>query len=138
MPIYEFRCQECARKSTFSFSYTEYDSAQPACRYCNSQRLKRLISRVALAKSEEARMDALSDESLMAGLDEEDPRALGQFMRKMSGEMGEDLGEEFDEVVDRLEKGQSPEDIEQAMPDLADGDGGGIGGDSFGGLGDDF
>ena len=32
--------------------------------------------------------------------------------------MGEDLGDEFGEVVERLEKGQKPEDIERAMPDL--------------------
>jgi len=42
----------------------------------------------------------------------------------MSQEMGEDLGEEFGEVVDRLERGQSPEEIEKAMPELAEGDGG--------------
>ena len=53
----------------------------------------------------------------LAGL-EEDPQALGRMMRKMSREMGEELGPEFDEVVDRLEKGQSPEDIEAALPDL--------------------
>jgi hypothetical protein len=76
---------------------------------------------VALGKSEEARMDTMMDESALAGLDEEDPRALGQFMRKMSREMGEDMGEEFEEVVDRLEKGQAPEDIEAALPDLAAG-----------------
>jgi hypothetical protein len=40
------------------------------------------------------------------------------MMRKMGKEMGEDLPPEFDEVVDRLEKGQSPEDIEKAIPDL--------------------
>jgi hypothetical protein len=39
--------------------------------------------------------------------------------------MGEDLPPEFDEVVDRLESGQSPEDIESAIPDL--------GGDASGG-----
>jgi hypothetical protein len=44
----------------------------------------------------------------------------------MSDEMGEDLGPEFDEVVDRLEKGQSPEEIESSMPDLADDLGGGM------------
>jgi hypothetical protein len=49
------------------------------------------------------------------------------MMRKMSAEMGEDLGPEFDEVVDRLEKGQSPEEIEEALPDLG-GDEGNIGG----------
>jgi hypothetical protein len=32
--------------------------------------------------------------------------------------MGEDLPPEFNEVVDRLEKGQSPEEIESAIPDL--------------------
>jgi Flp pilus assembly protein TadB len=47
------------------------------------------------------------------------------MMRKMSNEMGEDVGPEFDEVVDRLEAGQSPEDIEKAIPDLEGTMGGG-------------
>jgi len=63
-------------------------------------------------------METLIDDNSLAGLDEEDPKALGHFMRKMSREMGEDLGEEFEEVVDRLEKGESPEAIEESMPDL--------------------
>ena len=57
----------------------------------------------------------------LAGLDENDPRSLGKFMRKMGHETGEDLGDEFNEVVDRLEKGEAPESIEQSMPDLAAG-----------------
>jgi hypothetical protein len=48
-------------------------------------------------------------------------------MRKMGNEMGEDLPPEFDNVVDRLESGQSPEEIESALPDL----GGAGGGDDF-------
>jgi hypothetical protein len=35
------------------------------------------------------------------------------------------MGPEFEEVVDRLEAGEAPEDIERAIPDL----GGGMGGD---------
>jgi hypothetical protein len=31
------------------------------------------------------------------------------------------MGPEFDEVVDRLERGQAPEDIERDLPDLAGG-----------------
>ena len=46
-------------------------------------------------------------------------------MRRMSREMGEEMPPEFDEVVDRLEAGQSPEDIESALPDLAEPGGGG-------------
>jgi hypothetical protein len=45
------------------------------------------------------------------------------MMRKMSNEMGEEVGPEFDEVVDRLEAGQNPEDIEKAIPDLEGGNG---------------
>jgi hypothetical protein len=72
-----------------------------------------------------ARLEALADPSSLAGLDENDPRSIGRWMRKMSAEMGEDLGDEFDEMVDRLEAGESPEDIEAAMPDLGGADFGG-------------
>jgi hypothetical protein len=62
--------------------------------------------------------DDFSDPSALEGL-EDDPQSLGRMMRKMGREMGEDMPPEFDEVVDRLEKGQSPDEIESAMPDLA-------------------
>lgn len=139
MPLYVFRCLDCRRMVQLQYSFSEYEKATPACTHCGSENLKRRIGRVALAKSEDTRMDSLMDESALAGLDEEDPRALGRFMRQMSQEMGEDLGEEFGEVVDRLEKGQSPEEIEEAMPDLADDGamGGGMGGAMGGGF-DDF
>jgi hypothetical protein len=76
-----------------------------------------------VAKSEDSRLDSLDPENLMAGVDEDDPRSLGRFMRKMSSEMGEDMGDEFNEVVDRLESGESPESIEETMPDLGEGSG---------------
>lgn len=127
MPNYEYRCQDCGRKVRYFFTYEEYDSAEPTCTHCGSDQVRRLISRVALAKSEESRLDAMDPDKMMAGLDEEDPRSLGRFMRQMSEEMGEDLGDEFDEVVGRLESGESPESIEESMPELAAGD------DDFGG-----
>ena len=67
-------------------------------------------------------MESMADQ--FSGLDglEDDPKALGQMMRRMKGEMNDEISEdipaEFDEVVDRLESGQSPEEIESAMPDL--------------------
>jgi hypothetical protein len=85
------------------------------------------MTRVRIAKSEETRFDSM--ESQMGNLEdlENDPKALGRLMRKMGNEMGEDLPPEFDNVVDRLESGQSPEEIESALPDL----GGAGGGDDF-------
>jgi putative FmdB family regulatory protein len=133
MPFYDFQCEECRRKSRLFYTYAEYDSAVPQCRHCGSSQLKRLISRVALAKSEDARLEAMADDTMLAGLDEEDPRSLGRFMRKMSREMGEDLGDEFSEVVDRLESGESPDAIEKSMPEMAADAGDSFAGDSFAG-----
>jgi putative FmdB family regulatory protein len=118
MPYYDYRCQSCKRATRLFISYADYDEAQPHCPHCDSTDLKRLVSRVTVAKSEDSRLESMMDDPSLAGLDEEDPRALGRFMRKMSSEMGEDMGEEFNEVVDRLEKGESPESIEESMPDL--------------------
>ena len=72
-------------------------------------------------------MESLADPANFAGI-ENDPKAMAKFMRQMGSEMGEDMGDmggEFDEVVDRLESGQSPEDIERDLPEL----GGGLGDD---------
>ena len=80
--------------------------------------MRRRMTKVRIAKSEESRMDSMADDfSGFEGL-EDDPQAMGRMMRKMGKEMGEDMPPEFDEVVDRLESGQSPEDIESSMPDL--------------------
>lgn len=118
MPIYEYRCHNCGRRTTvFTRSINEH--VHPTCSSCGSDELRRLISRVAVVRSEESRLESLADPSTFADLDENDPRSLGRFMRRMSRELGEDLGPEFDEVVDRLEAGQSPEEIEESMPDLA-------------------
>ncbi len=70
-----------------------------------------------IAKSEESRMESVMDPSALEGM-EDDPRAMGQMMKKMGKEMGEEMPPEFDDVVDRLEAGQSPEEIESALPDL--------------------
>jgi hypothetical protein len=58
------------------------------------------------------------------------------MMRDMSREVGEEMPAEFDEVVNRLEKGQTPDDIERELPDL--GGDAGPGGDFGGGDDDDF
>jgi len=117
MPIYDFRCSTCKKRFEVFMSYQDYGKKPVHCPHCKSERVTRLINRVRIARSEDSILDNFDDPSQLDGL-EEDPRALGRMMRKMSREVGEDIGPEFNEVVDRLEKGQSPEEIEQSMPDL--------------------
>ena len=119
MPAYSYLCLDCGKRFTVHMSYAEYGQRVVRCPACQSDHVQRLIGRVRLLRSEESRLESLADPAMLDALDE-DPRALGRMMREMSREIGEDLGPEFEEVVDRLEKGQSPEEIEQAMPELAE------------------
>ncbi len=119
MPIYEYRCRKCHRRvSIFIRSFGAVESAEPKCTFCGHDQLERLVSRVAVRKSEESRLDSLADDASLGDLDENDPKSMARWMRKMAAEAGEDMGDEFDEVIDRMEAGQSFEDIEQSMPDV--------------------
>ena len=132
MPIYEYICHDCHRRVSLlwrSFSYAQQREAR--CPRCSGQNLTRLMSRVAVLRSEDSRIDDLADPGALGDLDENDPKALGRFMRKMATETGEDLGPDFEEVVGRLEAGEDPDAIEKSIPELA-GDSGGMGGDDFG------
>jgi putative FmdB family regulatory protein len=125
MPTYDFICNSCNQRFDVFQTFSEYGKKAVNCTHCSSADVRRRMTKVRIAKSETSRM-----ESMTAGVDnlealENDPQALAQMMRKMGSEMGDDLPPEFDDVVDRLEAGQSPEEIESALPDLGSGDVGG-------------
>jgi len=85
--------------------------------------LERIIGRIRVARSEESRIESLADPSAWGDFDESDPRSMAKMMRKMGNEMGEEMPPEFDEAIDRLESGESPDEIEKSMPDLGMNDG---------------
>jgi len=122
MPIYEYRCQSCQNKVGVRLSYAEYGVRQPVCPVCGSKNLRRAIGRVRIAKSEDRRLEDMSDPSFFGDVDENDPKSIGRALKKMSKEMGEDLPPEFDEITTRLEAGEDPESIEKSMPELGGGE----------------
>lgn len=125
MPTYDFICNTCNQRFDIFQTFSEYGKKPVNCTHCNSADVRRRMTKVRIAKSETSRMESMTDGiGNLEGL-ENDPKALGQMMRKMGSEMGEELPPEFDDVVDRLEAGQSPEEIESALPDLGAGDVGG-------------
>jgi putative FmdB family regulatory protein len=125
MPTYDFICNNCSQRFDVFLTYSEYGNKTVICTHCGSKDVRRRMTRVRVAKSEESRVESMADDFPgFEGL-ENDPKAMGQVMRKMGKEMGEEMPPEFDEVVDRLESGQSPEDIEKAIPDLGGTDPGG-------------
>lgn len=118
MPTYDFICNDCNQRFDVFLTFAEYGKKTVKCSLCGSKNVRRRMTKVRVAKSEESRMESMADDfSGFEGL-EDDPKAMGRMMRKMGKEMGEELPPEFNEVVDRLEKGQSPEEIEKEIPDL--------------------
>ena len=60
----------------------------------------RVLSKVRVIRSEENRMESLTDPSKWGGLDERDPKSMAKWMKKMGKELGEDM-EGMDEEVDQ-------------------------------------
>ena len=101
MPIYEYLCPDCNgrfQKLVRGFS----DPDDLACPRCSGTQVRRAISRVAVLKSEESRADALADPSMLAGLDENDPRSIARWAKKLGKELGEEAGEDWDSMVEEM------------------------------------
>jgi putative FmdB family regulatory protein len=115
MPIYEYLCPQCNgrfQKLVQGFS----DPAGLACPRCGNAAVQRAVSRVAVLKSEEARTEALADDSMFAGLDEDDPRSIARWAKRLGKELGEEAGEDWDSMVDEMleeELGDKDEDGEK-------------------------
>jgi hypothetical protein len=76
-----------------------------------------VFSRVAVLRGD----DALGfDESSLDGLDQEDPRAMAKWVRKMSKQMGEPIDGEMESQLERMESGDMADDGDGSFDDLAD------------------
>ncbi|MFN8556635.1 MAG: zinc ribbon domain-containing protein [Dehalococcoidia bacterium] len=113
MPIYEFRCNACNRTvSVFQRSISTAVAAR--CSHCGAEDLTRLVSAFAFHRS--ASYDDFDgagddfDEELPDDVDENDPRSMARWARRMSDELGQDMGPEFDETIRRMEAGEMPDD----------------------------
>ena len=108
MPIYEYRCADCGKRPSIFFRSFAAVEASPTCPLCGGAHLTRLISRTAQILSEDSRLDRLSDSPDLSDVDENDPKSMARWAKKMGQEMGGDeLGEDFDQVVDEMGDGES-------------------------------
>jgi len=110
VPIYEYRCNRCQRRVSI-FQRSMRGAVAAVCSHCGSADLTRLISRVAVMRSEESHFEDLASGASLADLDESDPRSVARWARRMGREMGEEMGPEFDEMVERMEAGEMPDDL---------------------------
>ncbi len=115
MPIYEYWCGKCRRKFEVLIRRME-DREQPPCPGCQGTEVRRLVSRVARVKSDEARLASLADPANLSGLDENDPAGMARWVKKMGRELGDEVSrDEIDRVADDIGSGKGldapPEDF---------------------------
>lgn len=131
MPIYEFYCQEC--NTIFNFFSKKINTTKvPFCPKCENARLNRQVSIFAVtgkAKENAETDDFVLDENKMEkamqliareseNINEDDPRQAAQLMRKLSNMTGLELGPGMAQALDRMEKGEDPDQLEAEMGDM--------------------
>ena len=137
MPIYEFYCGDC--HTVFNFlSRTADTTKRPACPRCGRPKLDRKISRFAISKGrsepqegdqpppdlDEAKMErALAEMARESeGISDDDPRQMARLMRKLYDSAGLRLGKGMEEAMRRMEAGEDPDQIEEELGDLLEGE----------------
>ena len=105
MPIYEYHCADCRRRVSLLVMRIS-DPDAPRCPRCGGEQLTRLMSRFATLRSEDDRLESLADAGQLGDLDENDPRSVARWMKKMGNEMGDDdLGDMAEEAIEQEEGG---------------------------------
>lgn len=107
MPIYEYICENCRKPFSLFLSYSDYDNAVISCPDCGSANIRRKIRPIRVTTGEKARLQQLSEEA--AGNDSS--QMLGKVMRTIQQQSGRELPPDTNEALTRLEKGESPAEI---------------------------
>ena len=105
MPLYEFWCPHCQRR--FTVYVASFSESPPACPKCNENDLERRFSTFSVSKtSKNVYEGILNDTQLKRSMLRNDPKALAEWNRRMSG--GEKAAPEYQETIDRMEHGEMP------------------------------
>jgi putative FmdB family regulatory protein len=107
VPIYEFRCKACRRRSSVFVRSATAAVAPPNCEHCGSKKTERIFSRVAVHRGLDGMEGA---ESGLGDVDESDPRSVARWVRKMSQDMGEPLDADQQSELERMESGEMSDD----------------------------
>ncbi len=107
MPIYEYRCGDCGHVTTI-FVRMPGGARDPKCEECGGGAMTRNVSRPGLIRS---RSGAAESGSLRPV----NPREAIRQMSEMYNSSGSDPGRGFNDVVRRVEAGDSPQELKEAI-----------------------
>lgn len=120
MPIYEFRCNECRKRSSL-FVRSIGQSFEPACESCGSKNVNRLISSFAVHRTDADRMAGIDTSSEPGSDYYSDGRNVGLWAKKRLEEMGAtDMVPQIDEIVEKGRSGELLKEYESAAAERLD------------------
>ncbi len=101
LPIYEYLCELCGREFQYLI-LRKGDEENLSCPACKGRSFKRLVSRVAYHVSEHNRLAAYDPNSPKSDAFYGDTRNIGLHAKRRAGQMGVDLGSDFEATLDRF------------------------------------
>ena len=111
MPIYEFRCGNCNRVSSF-FLRSINSALEPACDHCQSPNMQRRMSSFTTGKTTQSVHGQHPSQSA-AGLDYyRDPRNIGRHVEESFRQYGMDLPPSVRETIDAAREGDLPKGVD--------------------------
>lgn len=115
MPIYEFQCQDC-QKRTSVFVRTVSSSVDATCASCGSKEMSRLITSFGISKSvkdvHEAYSNPNSPDYYM------DPRNIGRSTEESFANMGMEMPSQIRDMIDGAREGEMPGAAKDLQPNV--------------------
>lgn len=109
MPLFEYVCADCSRKFTLLVGVVAETDADSTCPACHSSNIQKRVSRIGRVRSEESRIDEISDR-----LDRMDEPASSTEMRSVAKEVGkamdDDLSDDFEQAFEADSEGTATDD----------------------------
>ncbi|TRZ94773.1 MAG: zinc ribbon domain-containing protein [Dehalococcoidia bacterium] len=122
MPIYEFFCPSCYKKTSL-FVKTASSSFVPKCPVCGSADLVRAISTFAHHKSTKTIHEESGEPGMFPNQDYyKDPRNIGRTVEERFQKMGMGMPAELQQKIQAAREGELPEplkELKSASPDAS-------------------
>ncbi len=112
MPIYEYRCQACAKLSSF-FLKSINSKLEPVCSHCQSKDMERRMSSFAMGKTV-----ASVHESFAPGSERRspeyysDPRNIGRGVEQAFSKYGMEMPRSVRDNIDAARSGETPKGLD--------------------------
>ncbi len=117
MPVYEYICHDCGRLETVLVrSFTA--EVKPVCPACKGSNLRRKLSRVVVVKGARKQLEEFDRSRLVGEYEGRDKGSQARWARRVSRELGDELGSEFRDMAEKVEGGEDVWDLVDPAPTL--------------------